>query len=34
VQWHPEFHLPGTECIDDAVLLEDFLSAARDKKAS
>ncbi len=30
VQWHPEFHLPGTDpaAIDDAALLEDFLAAA------
>lgn len=28
VQWHPEFHLPGAETIDDAALLRDFLDAA------
>ncbi|MDP1969154.1 MAG: type 1 glutamine amidotransferase [Burkholderiaceae bacterium] len=28
VQWHPEFHLPGADNIDDAVLLDDFLKAA------
>jgi len=29
VQWHPEFHLPGSDTIDDAALLDDFLAAAR-----
>ena len=29
VQWHPEFHLPGTDHFDDAALLHDFLEAAR-----
>lgn len=29
VQWHPEFHRPGADTIDDAALLEDFLAAAR-----
>lgn len=29
VQWHPEFHQPGSDAIDDAALLEDFLAAAR-----
>ena len=28
VQWHPEFHLAGSDTIDDAALLEDFLAAA------
>jgi putative glutamine amidotransferase len=28
VQWHPEFHQPGADTIDDAALLEDFLQAA------
>jgi putative glutamine amidotransferase len=28
VQWHPEFHLPGSDTIDDAALLADFLAAA------
>jgi putative glutamine amidotransferase len=28
VQWHPEFHLPGSETLDDAALLKDFLDAA------
>ena len=29
VQWHPEFHQFGSDTIDDAALLEDFLAAAR-----
>ncbi|MEO5670277.1 MAG: type 1 glutamine amidotransferase [Ramlibacter sp.] len=29
VQWHPEFHRADSDTIDDAALLEDFLSAAR-----
>ena len=29
VQWHPEFHVPGSDTFDDAALLEDFLAAAR-----
>jgi putative glutamine amidotransferase len=29
VQWHPEFHRPGADTIDDAALLADFLAAAR-----
>jgi putative glutamine amidotransferase len=30
VQWHPEFHQPGSaETIDDTPLLHDFLAAAR-----
>jgi putative glutamine amidotransferase len=28
VQWHPEFHQPISETIDDAALLDDFLAAA------
>jgi len=28
VQWHPEFHRAGSDTIDDAALLEDFLAAA------
>ena len=28
VQWHPEFHVPGSDTIDDAALLDDFLAAA------
>jgi putative glutamine amidotransferase len=27
VQWHPEFHLPGSDTIDDAPMLHDFLGA-------
>jgi putative glutamine amidotransferase len=33
VQWHPEFHVPGSDTIDDSALLDDFLAAARDVKA-
>lgn len=29
VQWHPEFHVPGSGLFDDGALLDDFLSAAR-----
>ena len=29
VQWHPEFHVPGSDTIDDAALLQDFLAAAK-----
>ncbi|MEJ6021434.1 gamma-glutamyl-gamma-aminobutyrate hydrolase family protein [Ramlibacter sp. PS4R-6] len=29
VQWHPEFHQQGSDTIDDAALLDDFLAAAR-----
>ena len=28
VQWHPEFHVPGSRTLDDAALLQDFLGAA------
>jgi putative glutamine amidotransferase len=28
VQWHPEFHEIGSDTIDDAALLDDFLAAA------
>ena len=28
VQWHPEFHRAGSDTLDDAALLEDFLAAA------
>lgn len=34
VQWHPEFHLPGSETLDDAALLQDFLDAARAAKTA
>lgn len=34
VQWHPEFHQPGSDTIDDAALLEDFLAAARAARSS
>ena len=29
VQWHPEFHRVDLGTLDDAPILEDFLSAAR-----
>lgn len=29
VQWHPEFHLPGTATIDDNAMLQDFLQAVQ-----
>ena len=28
-QWHPEFHQPGSNTIDDAAVLDDFLMAVR-----
>jgi putative glutamine amidotransferase len=34
VQWHPEFHLKGTNTIDDAALLADFLNAAEAVRKS
>jgi putative glutamine amidotransferase len=33
LQWHPEFHQPDSDTIDDAAVLEDFLCAVRDAKA-
>lgn len=33
VQWHPEFHPVGSDCLDDAALLADFLDAARAARA-
>ena len=32
VQWHPEFHQPGMETIDDAPMLDDFLAAVAAAK--
>lgn len=32
LQWHPEFHQPGSDTIDDAPVLEDFLSAVMAAK--
>ena len=33
VQWHPEFHLPGSsENFDDGPMLRDFLTACREAK--
>jgi putative glutamine amidotransferase len=34
VQWHPEFHRPGSQALDDAALLQDFLGAATAAKAA
>ena len=33
VQWHPEFHKPEYQVIDDTPLLDDFLQAARAARA-
>lgn len=32
LQWHPEFHQPGADTIDDAAVLEDFLCAVKEAK--
>jgi len=32
VQWHPEFHRPDLDTLDDTPLLNDFLDAARAAK--
>ena len=32
LQWHPEFHRPGSDTIDDAAVLKDFLGAAAAAK--
>ena len=32
VQWHPEFHQPSSDTIDDGALLQDFLEAASAAK--
>ena len=34
VQWHPEFHKPGSDTIDDGALLGDFLDAVEAAKKS
>ena len=31
-QWHPEFHKPGSDTIDDGAVLEDFLAAVSAAK--
>ena len=31
-QWHPEFHKPGSDTIDDGAVLEDFLAAVAAAK--
>ena len=28
-QWHPEFHRPGSNTLDDSAILQDFMAAAR-----
>ena len=28
-QWHPEFHKPGANTLDDSAILQDFMAAAR-----
>jgi len=28
-QWHPEFHQPGANTLDDSAILQDFMAAAR-----
>ncbi len=33
LQWHPEFHQAGSDTIDDAAVLEDFLCAVKDTKS-
>ena len=32
LQWHPEFHRPGSDTIDDAAVLNDFLAAVAAAK--
>jgi putative glutamine amidotransferase len=32
VQWHPEFHKPGTACWTTPPILQDFLAAARARR--
>jgi len=34
VQWHPEFRQPGSDTLDDAALLDDFLAAAAATRKS
>lgn len=34
VQWHPEFHQPGSDTIDDAAMLKDFLDAVAARRAA
>jgi putative glutamine amidotransferase len=33
LQWHPEFHLAGSDTIDDGAILGDFLAAVTQAKA-
>ena len=32
-QWHPEFHKPGANTVDDTAILHDFMAAARAARA-
>ena len=32
LQWHPEFHVPGSDTLDDSALLDDFLGAVAAAK--
>ena len=32
-QWHPEFHQPGANTVDDTAILHDFMAAARAARA-
>ena len=32
-QWHPEFHTPSADTLDDSAVLEDFLAAVRTAKS-
>ena len=34
VQWHPEFHRPDDDTVDDGPILRDFLAAARAARAA
>ena len=33
-QWHPEFHAPGADTIDDTAMLDDFLDAVLAAKSA
>ena len=34
LQWHPEFHKPGSDTIDDGAMLKDFLTAVAAAKTT
>ena len=34
LQWHPEFHQSGSDTIDDAAVLDDFLGAVAAAKTA